>query len=90
MRNTTDAAVDATLTWRSDTGAIVGTQTVTIPPRGVFFVDARTTVSGATAGSVEIAHDGEPGALVGSQTTLSATSGLSFDTTLAQRVKLVR
>jgi hypothetical protein len=37
------------------------------------------------AGSVEIAHDGELGALEGSATTLSATIGLSFDTVLTRR-----
>ena len=38
-----------------------------------------------SAGSVEIAHTGEPQALLGSQTTLSVLTGLSFDTVLFQR-----
>jgi hypothetical protein len=39
----------------------------------------------AAAGSVEVAHDGSPEAIVGSQTTLSSITGLSFDTILFQR-----
>jgi hypothetical protein len=86
LRNTTDALVNATITWRADTGVVVGTKTVAIPPRGVIFNEARANTDGsAAAGSVEVAHDGEPEALVGSQTTLSATTGLSFDTITMQR-----
>ena len=39
----------------------------------------------ATAGSVEVSHDGEPQALIGSQTTLSVPAGLSFDTVMFER-----
>ena len=86
LRNTTDADVHAVITWRSDTGAQAGTETITIPGHGVVFRNARDKVGGGTtAGSIEIAHDGEPEALVGSQTTLSAVTGLSFDTLTFQR-----
>jgi hypothetical protein len=86
LRNTTASPVHATVVWRSDTGTIVGTQNITLAGGGVYFVDARTTTAGASAGSVEIGHDGEPDALVGSQTTLAATSGLSFDTLMLRRL----
>ena len=59
----------------------------TIPPGGVSYIDARATAVGATTGSVDIAYDGEPDALVGSQTTLSATTGLSFDTVTMHRIR---
>jgi hypothetical protein len=85
LRNTTASTITATVTWRSDGGTIVGVETVAIPSGGVYFRDARATTSGASAGSIEVAHNGEPGALVGSQTTLSATTGLSFDTHLMHR-----
>ncbi len=85
LRNTTGAPINATLTWRSLAGTVVGTQTLVIPAYGLVVPDARTAVSGATSGSVEIGHDGEPQALVGSQTTLSGSTGLSFDTVLSQR-----
>jgi hypothetical protein len=86
LRNTTAAPVAATITWRSLAGDVIGAEMVTLPASGVIFRDAREATSGGTpAGSVEIAHSGEPQALAGSQTTLSATTGLSFDTVLAQR-----
>jgi hypothetical protein len=85
LRNTTDASINAMVTWRNGLGAIVGGQLTALPAGGVIYYDARTTTSGAVAGSVEIAHDGEPRALEGSATTLSATTGLSFDTVLTRR-----
>ena len=89
VRNTSDAGVHATITWRAaDSGAVVGTLTETIPPGGVVFHDARAATDGtAASGSVEIGHDGDPDALIGSATTLSATTGLSFDTIAMQRGK---
>jgi subtilisin-like proprotein convertase family protein len=85
LRNTTGASISAMVTWRDGQGTIVGGQLTALPAGGVIFYDARTMTSGAVAGSVEIAHDGEPGALEGSATTLSATTGLSFDTVLTRR-----
>jgi hypothetical protein len=87
LRNTTAEPVTATITWRSQTGANIGVETVAIPSGGVIYREARAATGGGTpTGSVEIAHDGEPQALVGSHTTLSATTGLSFDTILTQRL----
>ena len=58
----------------------------------VLFIDARTAMGcpfpaacPAFAGSVQIAHSGSPEAIVGSQTTLSTSTGLSFDTLFFQR-----
>jgi hypothetical protein len=93
LRNTTSTSVSSTIVWRADTGAQVGTPAnVVIPANGVYYVDARTilscpypTVCPALAGSVEVAHTGSPEAIVGSQTTLSGTTGLSFDTIMFQR-----
>ena len=85
LHNTTPVDAHATLTWRNEAGVVAGTQSLTIPAHGVLFVDARVAAPGAVAGSVEVAHDGEPQDLVGSQTTLSAVTGLSFDTVMMQR-----
>jgi hypothetical protein len=64
---------------------VVGRQTIAIAAGGLVAIDARNTVSGAQSGSVEIAHDGPPEGVVGSQTTLSGSTGLSFDTLLLRR-----
>ncbi len=85
LRNTTDVPVHAAITWRASTGVIVGSDGDD-PPYGLVAYDARTSTSLATAGSVEIGHDGEPQALVGSQTTLSGATGLSFDALMMQRL----
>jgi hypothetical protein len=85
LRNTTELPISAIVTWRDGQGAIVGGQSTALPAGGVIFYDARTATTTAVAGSVEIAHDGELGALEGSATTLSATIGLSFDTVLTRR-----
>ena len=58
---------------------------VAIPPGGVVIYDALTNAGAGTAGSVEVGHSGEAEAIVGSQTTLAATTGLSFDTIAFQR-----
>ena len=95
LRNTTNMAVSFDLRWRSDAGALVATRLAqTIPANGVIFLDARgtgllncpyPTACATIAGSVEVAHTGSPEAIVGSQTTLASSTGLSFDTLLFQR-----
>jgi len=85
LRNTSPVAVSATLTWRDAAGAIVGTQVAAVAANGQTAVDARGKVSSAVSGSVEIGHDGSAEALIGTQTTLSGSTGLSFDTVFIPR-----
>ena len=92
LRNTTNGAVSVRIVWRADSGAAVATANVTVPPNGTFYRDAREAmgcnvpaVCTTLAGSVEVVHTGSPEAIVGSQTTLSGQTGLSFDTIFFQR-----
>lgn len=92
LRNTTNATVTVDLLWRNEGGAIVATHPgLAVPANGVLCLDARLalscagTVCSTMAGSVEAAHNASPEAIVGSQTTLSGSTGLSFDTLLFQR-----
>lgn len=95
LRNTTNTAVTVDLRWRSDAGPLVATRLAqTIPANGVLYIDARAAgvlscpfpmTCTTLAGSVEVAHTASPEAIVGSQTTLASSSGLSFDTLLFQR-----
>lgn len=86
LRNTTATMIHAQITWRSSTtGAAVGSLSADIPSYGTVYFDARSYAATAATGSVEVAHDGEPQAIVGSQTTLAPTTGLSFDTLMMQR-----
>ncbi len=87
IRNTTDAGVSATVTWRNLAGASVGSTNVVVPANGGVFLNARDFVNAAvtSSGNVQIAHPGSPQAIVATSTTLSATTGLSFDTIFFQR-----
>jgi hypothetical protein len=78
-------AVRATITWRGLNGDVSGAETVEIPSGGVIFRDARTSASGVAAGSVEVAFFAAPGAVLGTQSTISATTGQSFDTVFVGR-----
>jgi hypothetical protein len=87
LRNTTNVSVNYTINWRNGAGTIVSTQTGTLAANGSTYVDARTQ-AGALAsvtGTVEIAHDGSADAIMATCTTLSATTGLSFDTFFVKR-----
>jgi glucose/arabinose dehydrogenase len=85
VRNTSRRVVNVTMTWRTEAGAVAGSASLSLQPGGVAFRDAAATTGGALSGSVEIAHDGEPNAIVGSQTTLSGAGGISFDSPLKGR-----
>ena len=86
LRNTTASPVTATITWQSEAGEAVATETAVLAAGAVYSRDARTAAPGTVAGSVEVGHNGDPQALVGSQTTLTAATGLSFDTVFLQRL----
>jgi hypothetical protein len=94
LRNTTNTPVSTTIRWKAANGLSMGTPQVglQIPANGVVVFDARgamacpyPTPCPAPSGSVEVAHTGSPEAIVGSQTTLSGSTGLSFDTIFFQR-----
>ena len=87
--NTTNTAVSVTVTIRNSAGATLGTpQTVAIAAYGntvLNVVNAFGTTVANASGSVQIAHNGAPGAIVANVTTLSAMTGLSFDAPLTRR-----
>ncbi len=93
LRNTTSEAVTVTVTWRTPTGAIAsgngktGTYTGSIPSHGLALLTTKTYVSTltTTSGSIEVAFAAAPGAITGSTTTLSGTTGISFDALFSER-----
>jgi hypothetical protein len=88
IRNTTNTPVSYKIFWRNLAGGGLGVpQLGSIPANGVAALDARaiSQAIAAISGSVEIAHTGSPEALIGTQTTLSGGTGLSFDTLFFQR-----
>jgi hypothetical protein len=87
LRNTTGSTVNMRVTYRTADGTVVGTFSGSIGPHAGLGVNARNyiTVLSAINGTVELAHDGSPEALVGQMTSLSATTGVGFDAPLFQR-----
>jgi hypothetical protein len=87
LRNTTNTNVNYTMTWRNPAGAIVGSTSGTVSGNAAIVLNTRTYVTNPAEanGSVEIAHTGSPQALGGQVTTLSATTGLNFDSAFFQR-----
>jgi len=89
LANTTNTAVQLTVTIRNGAGSTLGTpQTRVISAYGNNLLNARTDFGSTIAsgsGSVQIAHDGAPGAIVGNVTSMSATTGLSFDSPMTRR-----
>jgi hypothetical protein len=93
LRNTTNTAMTVDIRWIDSSGAqVVALTGQNIAANGVLFIDARAamgcaypTACPSIAGSVQVAHSGSPEAIIGSQTTLSGATGLSFDTLFFQR-----
>jgi hypothetical protein len=91
IRNTTDLTVNFTVNWRNSAGAIAGTFSGSLAGNADTILNARSFVNPATAasGSVEIVHTGSEDALKASTTTLSSSTGLSFDAA-SERVPIKR
>jgi hypothetical protein len=91
VKNTTGAAHTATVTLSSPSGATVGSpRTGTAPANGSFNLQVSASPPtgfglASANGGVIIAHDGPPGSLIANVTSLSFTSGVSFDTPAAPR-----
>jgi hypothetical protein len=85
-RNTTDGTCHAKITWRTSSGVVAGaTDTLTVAAHAGIGTNSKSFVPTAINGTVEIAHDCSPEALVGQMTSLSASTGLGFDSPLLQR-----
>jgi hypothetical protein len=85
IRNTSDQTLSLSMTFRDLNAVVRGTTGPTIAGNGGALVNARDFVTGTTTGTLEIAHVGSPDAIVASTTTLSNTTGLSFDNPCVQR-----
>jgi hypothetical protein len=88
LRNTTNATISFTINWRNSAGTIVHSVSSTLPANGGTFYGARSFagVVGAVSGTIDIAFNGSPQALMANTTVMSATTGLSFDAGFSQRV----
>lgn len=85
IRNNTSSTLAVTITVYNAAGGVVGTTTVSIPANGNTFVTA-TSLGATSSGSVQLAHNGSLNAIAANITTLSATTGLSFDAPFTARM----
>jgi hypothetical protein len=88
MRNTSSTTLTGALVvWRGLNGAIAGSTTVTVPGNGAAILNARDFVDPAvfSSGTIEISHPGAFKQLQATTTTLSGTTGLSFDAPFESR-----
>jgi hypothetical protein len=85
IRNNMSQSVTAIVTAYAANGTVVGSTSVVIPGNGNTFVTVSSL--GATAsGSAQIAHNGSLNGISANLTTLSATTGLSFDAAFTARM----
>ena len=87
LRNTTYTTINFVIRWFDPAGTEVATSgTQSVAPNGGVGLNSKTFVPAANInGTVAITHDGPPGGLVGQMTSLSATTGLGFDSTMFTR-----
>jgi hypothetical protein len=91
MKNTTSTTRHATVTLLQNNGVpFTAPQTGTLVPEGEFNMEVSHPSPvgfnlSLAFGTIMVAHDGPPGAVIGNSTTLSFTSGVSFDTPLVSR-----
>jgi hypothetical protein len=89
IRNSTShTATGVVVTVFRDDGAVAGSTTLTIPANGTALVPA-SSLNPNGFGSVQIAHREMPGSLTGNVTTLSSTTGLSFDSPFTSRMEWI-
>ena len=93
LRNTSGSVTGSNglfyqINWRNSAGAIIASQTGSLPPNGSVYKNGRDypAVVAAASGTIEVIHDGPVGALVASTTVMSPSTGLSFDAPFIRRV----
>jgi len=87
MRNTTDGSCSFTITWRDPSGTVVGSSGLqSVGAHGGVGLNSRSFVPAVSVnGTVAVAHDCSPEALIGQLTSLSGEQGINFDSALFQR-----
>jgi hypothetical protein len=89
IQNPTDGTVDGTAWfWNASNGVFNGSQTFSIPAKGVFSLNT-STVGGVagTGGTITITSDAPYGALLGKAVAVETGTGFTFDTALEPRVR---
>lgn len=86
VKNNTSQTIQVTVTAYNNSGSSVGTKTTNLSANGNTVVTVGAEFGATGFGSVQIAHNGTPGAVAANITTLSAITGLSFDSPFTPRM----
>jgi hypothetical protein len=88
LKNATNATIAFTLTARTAGGAVCGTSSGAIAANGNTAINIRTLGAclASVSGSVDVAFQGPPGAIIGNITTIDGTQGVSFDAPFQPRM----
>jgi pectate lyase len=86
IQNATASPVSGRAYFWSTSGALLGSQAVSVPARGLVAIPTPSVPGLAgQAGSITLAHDGPFGALTGKSVAVEPASGYSFDSPLLPR-----
>jgi hypothetical protein len=87
LRNTTSTAASYTINWRSGTGSIPANSSVsgTLQPNSSAVISPPSGAVGSGIGSVEIAHNSSPDAIVATTAILAPAAGISFTAPFEKR-----
>jgi len=86
VRNHSTSFVSTTIRAYAASGTLAGSTTVSLPANGNTVVTVSSLGVSTGSGSVTITHNALPGSIVANTTTLSVTTGLSFDSPFAPRM----
>jgi hypothetical protein len=86
IRNNTEQDLPVTVVAYDHAGAVAGTTTQTVKGNGVILVQVGTLTPGG-AGSTSLLFAGPPGAIAANTTTLSGSTGLSYDAPFRPRMQ---
>jgi len=85
VHNNSRNTISATVTAFAPNGTIIGASTQSIPGNGTIFVTASSLGAANTFGSMTITTPAKPGSISANMTTISSTTGLSFDSPFTPR-----
>jgi uncharacterized repeat protein (TIGR01451 family) len=84
VQNRTASPVNGHVWFRGASGALIATQTIAIPARGVATLNT-AAIAPSSSGNITISHDGPYGALSGKAVAVEPATGFTFDTALQPR-----
>lgn len=88
LHNLLDAQASATVYLWNPAGALLGSQTVSLPAHGLLALNTTTITGGAgQGGAITITHDAGYGSLVGKAVALEPATGFSFDSPMTSRAR---